>query len=286
MTEITHHSAIVNGGVRIHYALAGSGTPVVLLHGLPQTWYEWRHVIPRLAERHTVIAPDLRGCGYSGKPASGYDLRTVAEDIYQLVRELGHRRVAIAATDFGAGAAYEYAAAHRDAVERLAFMEFALPGFGLLDAAAGPQPGGGIWHLSFFMVPDIAEELLRGKEAAYIKWVLQFYAYNPSAFTPQDIDVFVEAYSQIGALRAHMQYYQELFADAEQNRQSAQEKLSIPVLALGGSNCLGGLPLQSMQAVADDVRGGVIERCGHWVAEERPDYISERLLAFFGGAED
>ena len=107
----SHHMASVNG-IQMHYVTGGQGDPVVLLHGWPQTWYEWRHVMPALAKNYTVIVPDLRGLGDSSKPTTGYDGNTTAEDIYQLVSQLGFKDIFLVGHDFGVQIAYSYAAAH------------------------------------------------------------------------------------------------------------------------------------------------------------------------------
>jgi alpha-beta hydrolase superfamily lysophospholipase len=101
----SHHMASVNG-IQLHYVIGGKGDAVVLLHGWPQTWYEWRHVMPALAKNYTVIVPDLRGLGDSSKPLTGYDGNTTAEDVYQLVSQLGFSKIFLAAHDIGSQTAY------------------------------------------------------------------------------------------------------------------------------------------------------------------------------------
>jgi pimeloyl-ACP methyl ester carboxylesterase len=280
-TRVAHHTASVNG-VRLHYVIGGKGDPVVLLHGWPQTWYGWRRIIPALTEQYTVIAPDLRGLGDSSKPTTGYDKRTLGEDIYQLVHQLGFERVFLVGHDFGAGVAYAYAAAHPQDVRRLAILEFILAGFGL-EQTMNISPEEGLWHMAFHYAaePDLPEALLSGKERVYLSWFYRYYAYNPAAITPTDIDEYVRCYSAPGGLRAGFEYYRTIFDDAAHNKESAKTKLTMPVLALGGDSCLQTLPLNSMQGVAEDVHGGVVEHCGHWMAEERPDSITQQLLGFF-----
>jgi len=124
----SHHTASVNG-IQLHYVMGGKGDPVVLLHGYPQSWYEWRHIMPALAKNYTVIAPDLRGFGDSSRPLTGYDGNTTAEDIYQLVSQLGYSNIFLVAHDVGAQTAYSYAAAHPDNVSKLVLMDFPFPGF-------------------------------------------------------------------------------------------------------------------------------------------------------------
>ncbi len=274
----THHMASVNG-VRLHYVIGGTGDPVVLLHGWPQTWYEWRQVMPALAEQYTVIAPDLRGCGDSEKPLTGYNKRTVAEDIYQLVLHLGKERIFLVGHDIGSMVAYAYAAAHPDAVRRLVVSEFLLPGFGLEEAMDVAH--GGYWHFAFHMTPDIPEALVTGKERLYLSLFYKGLAYNPAAIAEADIDEYVRCYSAPGGLRGGFSHYQTLLEDGKQNQESAKTKLPMPVLALGGESSLQEKVYKSMQPVANVVRGSVLQCCGHFIAEERPEALVEQLLTFF-----
>src|SRR5215469_15009981 len=118
--------AVVNG-VQIHYVIGGRGDPVVLLHGCPETWYEWRHVMPALAKNYTAIAPDLRGLGDSSKPSTGYDGKTVAEDIHELVTQLGFKTIFLVGHDIGSFVAYSYAAAHPSEIKKLVIMDVPPP---------------------------------------------------------------------------------------------------------------------------------------------------------------
>ena len=270
-----HHTAQVNG-TRLHYVTAGEGPPVMLLHGWPQTWYEWRHVIGLLAADCTVVAPDLRGFGYSAKPAAGYDAGTMAADLAALSEHLGLREVTVIGHDWGAVFGYVYAAASPDQVSALGIVEMALPGVGVMEQAMAPQPGGNfLWHMGFQSVPDLPELLIQGKERPYLRWFFEHFAYDPAAVNAADLDEYVAAISQVGALRAGLAVYQDFFVTADQVSAHAKKPLSIPVRAYGGEACLGPLTLASVQAVAPDAQGGVIERCGHWAAEERPDFVAD-----------
>lgn len=283
--SLTHHMTRVNR-VLLHYVTAGSGEPVILLHGFAQTWYEWRRdVIPALAQNYFVVAPDMRGVGDSEKPLSGYEKRNMAEDIWQLVNHLKLPPVFLVGHDFGGAVAYAYAAAHRDAVRRLVIMEMIMPGFGYEAAMQHPFARDGlgrpVWHLAFHDAPDMPEALIAGRERMYLRWFHENFAYNPSAIPFEDLDEYERCYASPGGLRA-LNYYRTHFTDAEHNRENARQPLAIPVLALGGDAFLGGIVKQGTEALAKDVRGGVIEHCGHWVADEQPGEIIKRLFAFFG----
>jgi len=276
MTSVTaaHHTAQVNG-TRLHYVTAGEGPPVMLLHGWPQTWYEWRHVIDLLADEYQVVAPDLRGFGYSAKPAAGYDADTMAADLAALADHLGLRDVTVLGHDWGAVFGYVYAAKTPSQVRALGIVEMALPGVGIMEQAMAPQPQGNfLWHMGFQSVPDLPELLIAGKEKPYLRWFFEHFAYDPGAITAADLEVYTDAITQVGALRAGLAVYQDFFTTADQVAALAKTPLEIPVRAYGGEACLGGATLASVQAVALAAEGGVIERCGHWAGEERPDVVA------------
>ena len=131
MSSTTSFGRVEVNGIRIHYRMAGSGEPLVLLHGFPETSNAWRKVMPTLAEHYTVIAPDLRGCGDSDRPDTGYDKRTVAEDVHELIHQLGLGPINLVSHDVGMMVGYAYASAYPSEVKRLVLMEAALPGLGL-----------------------------------------------------------------------------------------------------------------------------------------------------------
>src|SRR6478672_7934290 len=165
----SHDTASVNG-IKLHYVIGGHGPPVVLLHGWPETWYAWHKVMPALAKNYSVIAPDLRGLGDSSKPTTGYDGKTVAEDIHQLVTKLGYKTIFLVGHDIGTQVAYSYAAAHPTEVKKLAVMDFTIPGFG----PPGRPP---LWWGIFHQIPDVPEALVQGKELIYLSWFYRGLAY-------------------------------------------------------------------------------------------------------------
>ena len=277
---VTHQTAMVNG-IRLHFAMAGSGDPVVLLHGWPQTWYEWRRVMAALAVSYTVFAPDLRGFGDSDKPTEGYDKRTVAEDVYQLARHLGLGPIHLVGHDIGAMVSYAYAAAQPDGVRKLVLAEGGLPGLGLeeiFDTARYPQ----YWHFGFFRAPGVAESLIAGRERPFISHFIRQFAYDPTGVSEEDLDEYARRLAAPGALRGGLEHYRAFPVDAEHNREHARTKLPMPVLAVGGETSMGAGAEQMVRPLARHVRGLVIERSGHWVADEQPDVLARELLGFFG----
>jgi pimeloyl-ACP methyl ester carboxylesterase len=276
----THQTAHVNG-VHLHYVIGGQGFPVVLLHGWPQTWYEWRKIMPTLAEKYTVIAPDSRGLGDSEKTESGYDAATLAEDTFSLVRSLGFQQIFLVGHDLGVLTAYAYAARYREAVQRLVILDSPLDGFGSEDFITKHN----IWHYSFFQAPrNLAESLVEGRERILLQWFFA-RARNSAAFTQEDIDEYVRCYSGRDALRAGFTYYRSFSINNQLFKEYSKDKLRIPVLALGGEYSGAGWPFLSLAQVAEHVSGGVIPQCGHYIAEEQPAELLQRLNTFFSEQE-
>jgi pimeloyl-ACP methyl ester carboxylesterase len=279
----SHHMASVNG-IQLHYVTGGQGDPVVLLHGWPETWYEWRHIMPALAKNYTIIAPDLRGLGDSSTPLTGYDGKTVAEDIHQLVTQLGFKTIFLVGHDIGTQVAYSYAAAHPTEVKKLVVMDLTIPGF----EPPGMMP---IWWRSFHETPDVPEALVQGKEMTYLSWFYRNLAYNPSAITQTDINEFVSHYSAPGGMHAGFEYYRAFQQDAIQNMNYSKTKLTIPVLALGagyipifGGNITMPTIVYGMQKLAQNATGITVPNSGHWIPEEQPDFVIKILDNFFVGS--
>lgn len=266
-------------GLSMHYVTAGEGPPVVLLHGWPQTWYEWREVIPAMAEEHTVIAPDLRGMGDTDTPQSGYDKDTVSTDVRNLVHALGFgdEPIALVGHDWGMATAYAYAAQYRDEVAALCVLEAGLPG-------VREDEKRHFWHTRFHGVRDLPERLVAGRERLYLEWFYREGAYDPAAIDATARDEYVRCYSQPGGLRGGFEYYRAYDEDAENNAVHAETPLEMPVFALGGEASFRTLPIRDMDAVATDVDGEVVERAGHWIPEERPEYLVDRIDAFLADA--
>ena len=203
------------------------------------TSYCWRKIIPALAERFTVIAPDLRGCGDSDRPAAGYDKRTAAEDIHQLVQLLGLGPVNVVGHDVGMMVAYAYASRYPAEVRRLALMEAALAGFGLenlYDASKTPR----MFHLPLFEAPNgLAEALIAGREKLFVSHMMRQQAYDTTALEEEALEEYARHLSAPGALRGGIEYFRAHTVDAEHNREHARTKLPMPVLTVGGAASFG-----------------------------------------------
>ncbi len=270
------------GDVRLHYVTEGDGFPVVLLHGWPQSWYEWRHVIPALATHHRVIAPDLRGLGDSSRPPGGYDKKTVGNDIWRLVHNvLGVSEFFLVGHDWGGPTAYAVAAAHPEAVKKLAILDVTIPG----DGSPNISQGGRRWHHAFHQTLDLPEALVAGREEIYLGWFYRHYGARPLA--DEEIGEYLRTYRQPGALRAGFSYYRAIPQDIADNAALVASgfRLPMPVLALGGDSAWGRSMevVESLKRLAVDVRGGTIANCGHWMPEEQPEELLRQLLAFFSG---
>ena len=275
----SHHTATVNG-IQLHYVMGGKGDPVVLLHGWPETWYGWHHVMPALAKNYTVIVPDLPGLGDS-KPPTGYDGKTVAEDIHQLVTQLGYKTAYLVGHDIGTQIAYSYAAAHPREVKRLVVIDFTIPGFG----PAGKMP---LWWPIFHQTPDVPEFLVQGREMQYLSWFFNNLPFNPGAITQADINEYVSHYSAPGGMHAGFEYYRAFPQDAIQNQNYSKTNLTMPVLALGagyiptlGGNITMPTVIYGMEKLAQNVTGITVPNSGHFIPEEQPKFVVEQLAKFF-----
>ena len=281
-TELIHHYSTV-GEVRLHYVTAGSGPALVLIHGWPQSWFMWRGIIPTLAQYYRVIAVDMRGLGDSSRPYSGYDTSTVSNDIWRLMSEvLGEQRFLVGAHDWGGPVAFALAAQHREAVRAMAILDVPVPGDGTPLAAMAR------WHYGFHSELDLPEALVAGREALYLNWAFDKAGASPASISQEARQEYIRTYSQPGAMRAGFNYYRALPQDVEDHqRYLAQGKLEMPILVYGGGDAKSGrvnAALESWQRVGSDVSGGVADGCGHWIAEERPEWVAERFLEFFARA--
>lgn len=231
----THRETEV-GQVRLHYVVGGSGPPVVLLHGFPETWQSWQDVAPLLAVRHTVVAVDLRGVGCSSIPPAGYDKQAMAQDVHGLVAALGLRDVALVGHDLGGWVAFAYARSYPAEVTHLVVSGALLPGFGLERLLDFTVPGQGLPHLVFFQQRDVPEQLISGREREF----LTGFVGSRRVVESPAFDAAVAAYSRPGRLHAAFEQYRALYTDGADNRRGLAAPLPMPALALDGQPAPGG----------------------------------------------
>ena len=262
-----------------HLVAGGTGPAIVLLHGWPYTWAMWRRLMPLLVDAgFAVVAPDLRGLGYSAAAADGYAKANVAEDVRQAVRSLGFSAVNLLGTDIGAMVAYAYASRHPGEVRRLVLAESLLPGFGL-EELMNPARGG-YWHFGFHMQVDLATMLTAGREAAYLGPMWRMMSISPDAGDVAEA-TYLPHYAAPGGMRAGFQHYGTLLADGRKNRAS-RPALPMPVLVLNGDR---GIPqpqtLGCVRQVANSIETALVPDSGHLFAYDSPAWVAERLISFF-----
>ena len=283
MIELAHRRARVNG-VTLHYVAAGKGPVVLCMHGWPQNHREFFPVMKNQLSQFTFIAPDLRGFADSDKPYEGYEPENIAQDMLELLAAEGIDRFHILSHDLGGPPAVALAYLVQGRALSLATIE--TPFFGL-DYPGYVDPRAAYWHLGMHMNMDVTRFLVEGREEQYLRHFFRDFAYNPAAIPEEDIQAYAMQMRQPGNLRASLNHYGFIPQMAEQTAALAKQKLKVPMMAWGGRASFGEHCFQSAQAIAESAEGGVIEECGHWVFEEKPDFIREKLSAFWtkhGGA--
>ena len=277
-------------GTRIHYVEGGKGTPVLLLPGWPQTWWEFHKIMPELAKHHRVIAVDLRGMGGSAKPGLGYDKKNMAKDIHELTQALGYKQVNIAGHDIGAMVAYSFAANYPDATLKISLIDVAHPEESLYTLSLLPPPGHAVrgtgesthpvylWWFAFNQLPDLPQQLLAGKSRLLIDWLFDSQLRNPAAISERDRAIYAAAYSQPDAIRAGNGWYQTFGQDIIDAKHYGQ--IATPVLALAGERNYPYLR-ELLPTQASDVRVVKVNSSSHYVPEDQPEAVVRELLGFF-----
>lgn len=263
-------------GVKLHYLIAGHGPTVILLHGFAETSRMWRPIIPLLAERFTVIAPDLPGIGDSSIPADKIDMKTSATHIHALARSLGVEKARVVGHDIGLMVAYAYATQFPTETEKLVVMDAFLPGVPGWEAIYNDP---NVWHFRFN--GEYPEALVKGRERTYFEYFWNVLAADKTHSIPEaDRKAYTEAYSKPGRMRAAWAYFASWPQLAKDFAQLSQNKLTMPVLSIGGEKSLGNELAEQMKLVATDVNVVVLKDTGHWILEERPRETADALVKF------
>jgi pimeloyl-ACP methyl ester carboxylesterase len=273
--SIASRTADVNG-LKLHYLTAGHGPTVVLLHGYTQTSRMWRPLMPLLAEKFTVIAPDLPGVGDSGIPKDGLDMKSAAIRIHDLAKSLGVHKASVVGHDIGLMVAYAYAAMYPTETEKLVLMDAFLPG------VAGWEPyynNPDLWHFRFH--GPTPEALVAGREKIYFAYFWNDLAADRNHSLPvADRQAYVAAYSRPGRMRAAWAYFAAWPQTAKDFAEMAKIKLNIPLLAIAGDKASAGTLMPQSHLVANNATEVVIKDSGHWVMEEHPKETMDALLKF------
>ena len=263
-------------GARMHYLTAGRGEPVILLHGYTQTSRMWRPIIPVLAQKFMVIAPDLPGIGDSDILTGEVDMAGAAGRIRALAKSLGADKARVVGHDIGLMVAYAYAAQFPANVEKLVVMDAFLPGVpGWETVYNNPA----IWHFRFN--GPTPEALVRGRERTYFEHFWNDFAADKTRSIPSaDRAAYTAAYARPGRMRAGWAYFVSFPKTAKVFARLAERKLTMPVLAIGGARANGEALAQQMKLVASDVTVVVLSDTGHWVLEERPKETTAAIVSF------
>jgi pimeloyl-ACP methyl ester carboxylesterase len=284
LSGVSHHLAHVNG-TELHYVEAGTdGSPVLLVHGFPETWWAFRKLIPLLAAKHRVFAVDLRGFGDSENEPGEYDSVTSAQDLHLLIEELGVGPVHLTGQDISGATVFRLAATHPESVRSFTAIEMGLPGFGLEMLADVTH--GGAWHIGVLAAPGIPELLLAGREREFLGgYAFPAMSATPGAITEADIDEFVRTYARPDGFRGAIGLYRSMLEEHDDIKAlAAEHPLTMPVLAVGA----GGGPFTfgtMSQVTSGEVRSVSLDGVGHYVALEGPHKLADALLEFFAGVD-
>ncbi len=278
---VTHHGIEVNG-TKLHYVAAGTrGSPVLLVHGFPETWWTFRKLIPLLAADHRVFAVDLRGFGDSDNGPGEYDSKTSAEDLHRFIETLDVGPVHITGQDISGSSVFRLATTHPENVLSLTAIEMGLAGFGLEMLADVTH--GGTWHIGVLAAPGIPEMLLAGREREFLgQFAFPMMSATPGAIADSDIDEFVRTYSRPHGWRGAIGLYRSMLQEGpEIQALSNTQKLTVPVLAVGAGGGLFTFGTMS-QVAAIEVRSVLLAGVGHYAAMEAPDELARAILDFIG----
>ena len=288
-TWVTHRYADL-GDVRLHYVEAGEGPLVVLLHGFPEFWYSWRHQIPALAAAgFRVVAPDMRGYNLSDKPGGvqAYRVELLTRDVERLIRACGAERAVVVGHDWGAIVAWLFAMREPAMLERLVIMNGPHP-VAMMRDMLNPLQLARSAYVFFFQLPWLPELAAQAGGFASLRWMLRTDPLRADAFTPEDIERYVEAMAQPGALTATINYYR---AAVQRNPLSAREQLrriDAPVLVIWGEQdrALGPELAEPPHAWVPNARVERLPDASHWVQNDRPERVNALLLDFLGNRQD
>ena len=271
-------------GASLQVVEGGTGEPLVLVAGWPQSWYAWRKVMPQLATQYRVVAFDLPGLGESDISAIGYDTAAIGSHIDPLLDALGIDSCLLVTHDIGAWIGYAYAVRRPERVKRLVLTDAAIPGLVADVHRLTPDRIIKTWHFSFNFLPELPEILIAGREREFLTWLYRSKSVDwTKAFDQAAIDEYVRLYAGKGRWTSGLAYYRAIFDSIAQNQATAATPLSMPVLAIGGDAGLGAAMRAAVEPCAPNLQSVVIPRCGHYVPEESPQAFLDAVGPFLRG---
>jgi len=277
-------SEILKHGV--HALVGGEGIPIILLPGWPQTAAAFSDVFESLCKNHQVWALDPPGTGDSSPSLDGYSTKSISRLLYESVGHVTASPYHLVGHDIGAWIAYTWAAQFPSSMISLTVLDSAIPGY--FPSLSFPLPGPinlKLWQFSFNSLPDLPEILTQGREREFLNWIFNQKAGSPEKISQAKRELYISYYSKPGGMHNGFEFYRAQETSAAENVQLAEKKLKMPVLALGGQSGVGNGLMNSMKALAENVTGGTIEDCGHYVMEEQPEAVARWILDFFKTVE-
>jgi pimeloyl-ACP methyl ester carboxylesterase len=274
----TNHYAIVNG-TTLHYVIGGQGQPLILVPGYPETWWAYHKVMPLLAKKHTVIVVEMRGMGSSAKPAEGYEKKNMAKDIYELVLQLGYKKINICGHDIGAHVAFSFAANFPNYISKSIILDTPHPDAGMYQLPMLPILGANYiypWWLAFNQVKQLPEQLLEGRMNVMIEWLFKNLLHDQASVSEFDKEVYSSAYNSKDAIRSSNAWYQAFPQDIEDSK--LYDKLTGPVLGIGGSGY--DMLKMSLLATTTDLQLKKVEKSGHFIVAEKPNDTAGFIIEF------
>ncbi|EPL9570505.1 alpha/beta fold hydrolase [Providencia rettgeri] len=278
LIDFEHHYHEIEGH-KLHYVSQGEGPAVLLLPGWPQTWYAWRHIMVALANNgYQAIAIDPPGTGYSVPLTGSYDTGRIAKIAANLMDQLGHTRYQVIGHDIGMWVAYALASDFPENVERLIVTEAVIPGLAPAPPIFVPaEENIFLWHFMFNQVADLPEALIAGRESIYLNYIFDKWSWHRDKVAAQ---TYIDAYCVPGRLAAGFNYYRSIPETIRQNTQRQQQLLCMPVLAIGAEHATKDAPYQTMKKVTAQLSHAIVEDCGHFIMEEKPNEFNALVLKF------
>ncbi|KAL4914586.1 Alpha/Beta hydrolase protein [Aspergillus aurantiobrunneus] len=267
----------------IRAIVGGRGPPVILLPGWPQTAEAFSDIFEPLSKHYQFFALDSPGLGDSPAPLNGYDTANVSRVMAEAVHDtLKERRYHLVGHDVGGWIAYPWAAQFQPRIKSLSILDASVPGFmPQLQFPLSPQANLRLWQFSFNALPELPEILTSGREQELLTWFFNLKTVHADGLSKDHFERYIQAYSRPGGMSRGFEYYRAFATSAKQNLEYAKTPLGIPVLALGGASSVGAGMVHLVQHFATNVSGGAVDDCGHFLPEEQPFAVAQRLLEFF-----